>query len=83
MDKQIEDSIIQMAAEHVGSAIREVGYTDMGSGLYSRVTFRAPLLVKANEKKRIAKKKIKQALATASREVIDFRAEGSRCHDRP
>lgn len=64
-----------------GSIIREVGYTDMGSGLYSRVTFRAPLLVKANEKKRIAKKKMKKALATASREVIDFRAKGGKAND--
>lgn len=62
--------------EFSGSIIREVGYTDMGSGLYSRVTFRVPLLIKANEKKRIAKKKMKKALATASREVIDFRAKG-------
>lgn len=59
-----------------GSAIREVGYNDMGSGLYSRVVFRAPLVIKAHEKKRIARKKMKKALATASREFLDSRAQG-------
>lgn len=78
MDKQTEVVIMGNLLGFGGSTIREVGYTDMGSGLYSRVTFREPLLIKANEKKRIAKKKIKKALATASREVLDFRARGGR-----
>lgn len=81
MDKQTEAVLMSNLLEFGGSIIREVGYTDMSSGLYSRVTFRAPLRIKAHEKKRIAKKKMKKALATASREVIDFRAQGSRAND--
>lgn len=81
MDKQTEAVIMSHLLGVGGGIIREVGHTDMGSGLYSRVVFRVPLLIKANEKKRIAKKKIKKALATASREVLDFRAQGSRAND--
>lgn len=81
MDKQTEAVPVSNLLEFGGNMIREVGYTDMGSGLFILVTFRAPLLIKANEKKRIAKKKMKKALATASREVIDFRAQGSRAND--
>lgn len=74
MDKQTEAVIMSNLLEFGGSTIREVGYTDMGSGMYSRIVFGSPLVIKAHEKKRIAKKKLKKALENAYFQQLDFRA---------